>query len=86
MTRWRGPCRCSTLSILRTPVLEQNVGNVGALVLTQLDRYSCWWDVNNNCIDDYGQEHTAIDHVLVTDGTANKPSRSFERAIDWLIN
>eukprot|EP01090_Pellita_catalonica_P006235 TRINITY_DN1643_c0_g1_i1.p1 TRINITY_DN1643_c0_g1~~TRINITY_DN1643_c0_g1_i1.p1 ORF type:complete len:427 (+),score=50.52 TRINITY_DN1643_c0_g1_i1:73-1281(+) len=36
------------------------------------DRYSAWYDINKNCIDDGGQEHTMIDHILLSPGLTMK--------------
>jgi len=32
------------------------------------DRYTDWYDRNHNCIDDGGNEHSMIDHILVSAG------------------
>jgi len=40
--------------------IAQNVTNVA-------NRWSCWYDKNNNCKDDGSKEHTLIDHILISD-------------------
>jgi len=32
----------------------------------QNERYTSWYDINNNCIDDGGKEHTMIDQFMMS--------------------
>ncbi|KAI9102824.1 Endonuclease/exonuclease/phosphatase [Phlyctochytrium arcticum] len=36
------------------------------------ERYSNWYDRNHNCVDDGGDEHVLIDHVLVSKGLKSR--------------
>jgi len=66
------------MSLVKKP-LAQNLQstlltNSGSLVKTTADRYSDWYDKNSNCIDDGANEHTLIDHVVVSKDLAAKIS------------
>jgi len=39
-----------------------------AQYLTQSKRYTAWYDIDNNCQDQGGKEHTSIDHLLISSG------------------
>ena len=40
--------------------------------VTQSERYSDWYDSDNNCNTQSGKDYSMIDHVLVTQGIQNK--------------
>ncbi|MBU1049710.1 endonuclease/exonuclease/phosphatase family protein [Candidatus Bipolaricaulota bacterium] len=42
-----------------------------AASLPQDERYSYWYDINRNGIDDGAEEHSMIDHMFVTQGLAD---------------
>jgi exonuclease III len=59
-----------------TPTYLQNVFAVAqeraALgPLLPQDTYSAWWDKNKNNVDDGREEHTSIDHILLSGGLVN---------------
>ncbi|KAJ3057185.1 hypothetical protein HK097_011190 [Rhizophlyctis rosea] len=43
----------------------------------QQERYSNWFDRNRDCIDNGGDEHTLIDHVLVSQGLRSRIVESY---------
>lgn len=48
-------------------ILNTRLGLVNAAqTVPRRERYSCWFDKDQNCRDDGQQEHTLIDHVLVS--------------------
>lgn len=48
-------------------MLKSGLGLVNtASPIPRQDRYSCWFDKDQNCADTGGEEHTLIDHVLVS--------------------
>jgi len=47
-----------------------NLYNVAQMV-TQTERYTDWYDRNGDCIDEGGDEHSMIDHILVTENLRN---------------
>jgi endonuclease/exonuclease/phosphatase family metal-dependent hydrolase len=49
------------------PLLKSGLGLVNtAASIPHEERYSCWFDKDQNCADTGGEEHTLIDHVLVS--------------------
>ncbi len=52
----------NTVGSLKTDLDLKNV----AEIVPQNERYSCWFDKDQNCIDNGIEEHTLIDHVLVS--------------------
>lgn len=49
------------------PMLKSELGLVNtAASVPPKERYSCWFDKDQNCADTGGEEHTLIDHVLVS--------------------
>jgi len=39
-----------------------------AKYITQKNRYTAWYDIDNSCDDEGGKEHTSIDHMLISSG------------------
>lgn len=55
-------------------------GNARRLVsagerVKQSDRFTDWYDIDNDCVDDGGREHSAIDHVLLSEELNRAVSR-----------
>ncbi|KAJ5070379.1 endonuclease/exonuclease/phosphatase family protein [Anaeramoeba ignava] len=48
-----------------------------ASLMSQDMRYSCWWDKNYNDYENYPEEDTQIDHVLMSQGLINKVSNAY---------
>lgn len=57
----------SVLNILKTP---QRLQSAAAFVSDPLRRYTSWHDINGNCLDDGANEHSLIDHTLISPGLA----------------
>jgi len=55
------------LDWLSNPISGLKLTSV-ASYLNQSSRYTAWYDVNNNCQDSGGKEHTSIDHLLISPG------------------
>lgn len=53
----------SSLAILRD---SSDLTNVASLIADQNERYSDWYDRDRDCVDRAGNEHSLIDHVLVS--------------------
>jgi len=54
---------------------------------TRNQLYSCWWDKFNRCYDSGGEEHTLIDHILISPGlrpamTSMSFDHSYEASCD----
>jgi len=45
--------------------------------LTQPNRYTAWYDIDNNCQDQGGKEHTSIDHLLISSGLNSRLNSSW---------
>ncbi|KJE92522.1 hypothetical protein CAOG_03474 [Capsaspora owczarzaki ATCC 30864] len=62
-----------TLEYLKTPINPSTahlaLSNVASHVPLE-NRYTSWWDKDNSCVDEGGDEHTSIDHMLVSAGLA----------------
>jgi exonuclease III len=43
-----------------------------AIKVPQVERYTDWWDSDNNCNTNSIHDYSMIDHILVTDGIMNK--------------
>ena len=56
----------SVLRILKSS--KPGLRSAMSFVNDPLKRYSSWHDINSNCVDDGAQEHSLIDHVLVSPG------------------
>jgi len=63
------------LAILKNEhVVPQNAGSQAQILFNvatihssrRQDLYSAWYDINKNCRDEGGKEHTMIDHILVS--------------------
>lgn len=66
------------LQILKSPAGLANGPTLSsaASFVTDPQRYTSWYDMNNNCVDDGGKEHTSIDHVLFSSGLASLVSNA----------
>eukprot|EP01116_Phalansterium_solitarium_P011151 TRINITY_DN26765_c0_g1_i1.p1 TRINITY_DN26765_c0_g1~~TRINITY_DN26765_c0_g1_i1.p1 ORF type:complete len:350 (+),score=50.23 TRINITY_DN26765_c0_g1_i1:66-1115(+) len=64
------------LQMLKNPagVGQSPVFSTAASFVASANRYTSWYDKNNNCVDDGGKEHTSIDHVLLSPGLAQMVS------------
>jgi len=61
------------LPIMKTYQNVTSMVNSVSLIPVQSDRWSCWYDKNSNC-KDTPDEHTLIDHVLVSEELASSIS------------
>jgi hypothetical protein len=59
----------NVLNILKTQP-DMELVNAAAEISDKNQRYSCWYDPNNNCKDD-PHELTMIDHLLLSKGKHN---------------
>lgn len=66
------PPLSSVLRILKNG--KTKLHSVASLVEDPLRRYTSWHDINGNCADDGPQEHSLIDHVLLTPGLKSRVS------------
>lgn len=64
------PPLSSVLRILKNG--KTKLQSAASLVLDPLRRYTSWHDINGNCADDGPQEHSLIDHVLLTPSLKSK--------------
>jgi len=44
-----------------------NLVNVASYIENQDERYTCWYDVNNDCVDDGNDENTMIDQFIMSE-------------------
>jgi len=62
------------------PSVDIDMTNV-AQYLTQPNRYTAWYDIDNSCSDQGGKEHTSIDHLLISPGlNAKRTSSSIDHS------
>lgn len=57
----------SVLKILKIP---KRLNSAASFVSDPLRRYTSWHDINGNCVDDGANEHSLIDHILISPGLA----------------
>lgn len=62
--------RSTVLRILKSNQL--GLKSAASFVCDQMKRYTSWHDVNGNCLDDGNNEHSLIDHVLMSPKLANR--------------
>jgi len=67
-----GSVPISSVLKIQREVSSPNLYNIAALETRQTERYSSWYDRNGNCRDDGGNEHTSIDHLLVSSGLRSR--------------
>eukprot|EP00002_Diphylleia_rotans_P017359 TRINITY_DN336_c0_g2_i9.p1 TRINITY_DN336_c0_g2~~TRINITY_DN336_c0_g2_i9.p1 ORF type:complete len:367 (+),score=67.16 TRINITY_DN336_c0_g2_i9:56-1156(+) len=67
-----GSVPISSVLKIQREVSSPNLYNVAATENNQVERYSSWYDRNGNCRDDGGNEHTSIDHMLISAGLRNR--------------
>jgi exonuclease III len=48
-----------------------------AIKVPQAERYTDWWDSDNNCNTNSIHDYSMIDHILVTDKVMNKIKNVF---------
>jgi exonuclease III len=48
-----------------------------AITIPQVDRYSDWWNSDNNCNTNSQQDFSMIDHILVTPNIKNRITNAF---------
>lgn len=64
------PPLSSTLRILKNG--KTQLHSAASFVSEPYKRYTSWHDINGNCVDDGPQEHSLIDHVLLSPGLQSK--------------
>jgi len=65
----------NVLQSLKTSLQLKNT----ALGIPVAERYSCWFDRDQNCSDGGGDEHTLIDHVLVSEEWAIRDAAFYHK-------